>query len=234
MLVGGGAAILLQLAHPTVAAGVAHHSAFASAPLGRLEQTLNYVMAVVHGTDADRRIVRRHVNRRHAHVPGAYDSGPQLWVAATLLWAGERAYERAFGPLKDADREALRYTFATLGTELQLPADAWPASVDEFDAWWQLALADARVTDDARLAFARLRRPDVAPWWLRAALPLIWRVALELLSPRLRREFDPSWSRADRFMVELFWTVTTPIYRILPRRMRTWPVRRQLRAFRRA
>jgi uncharacterized protein (DUF2236 family) len=166
-------------------------------------------------------------------VPGAYDSGPQLWVAATLLWAGERSYERAFGRLNDSDREALRYTFATLGTELQLPADAWPASVDEFDAWWQSALADARVTDDARLAFARLRHPDVAPWWLRVALPLIWRVALELLPPRLRREFDPGWSRADRFVVELFWAVATPIYRILPRRMRTWPVRRQLRAFRR-
>ncbi|WP_345957803.1 oxygenase MpaB family protein [Gulosibacter sediminis] len=234
MLAGGGAAILLQLAHPTVAAGVARHSSFASAPLGRLEQTLNYVMAAVHGDDSDRIRMRRHVNRRHAHVPGAYDRDPQLWVAATLLWAGERSYERAFGLLRRDDREALRYTFATLGTELQLPAEAWPASVEAFDAWWQAALADARVTDDARLAFARLRHPDVAPWWLRAALPLIWRVALELLPSRLRREFEPAWSRADRFVVELFWAVATPIYRLLPRRMRTWPVRRQLRSLRRA
>ncbi len=233
MLAGGGAAILLQLAHPTVASGVAHHSNFAGAPLGRLEQTLNYVNAVVHGTDADRAQVRRHVNRRHASVPGAFDAGPQLWVAATLLRAGERGYERAFGPLGDDDREALRYTFSALGTELQLPADAWPASIVEFDAWWLGALADARVTDDARLAFARLRHPDAAPWWLRAVLPLIWCVSLAELPPRLRRDFDPGWSKRDRFVAELFWAVATPLYRALPRRARTWPTRRQLRALRR-
>ena len=40
LLIGAGRALLMQLAHPLVAAGVAAHSRFAEDPLGRLVRTL--------------------------------------------------------------------------------------------------------------------------------------------------------------------------------------------------
>ena len=43
LIAGGGAAILLQLGDPVVAAGVAAHSDFSSDPLRRLRHTLAYV-----------------------------------------------------------------------------------------------------------------------------------------------------------------------------------------------
>ncbi|TMB76979.1 MAG: DUF2236 domain-containing protein, partial [Chloroflexi bacterium] len=47
LLLGGTAALLLQVAHPLVAAGVAEHSDFHHQPFGRLLRTLNTTLAIV-------------------------------------------------------------------------------------------------------------------------------------------------------------------------------------------
>src|SRR5438270_738156 len=41
LLLGGGRALLMQLAHPSVAAGVADHSDFRRDPMSRLQRTLD-------------------------------------------------------------------------------------------------------------------------------------------------------------------------------------------------
>src|SRR5205823_10179000 len=50
LLLGGGRAVLMQIAHPRVAKGVAEHSDFERDPFGRLIATLNAMTAVVFGT----------------------------------------------------------------------------------------------------------------------------------------------------------------------------------------
>jgi hypothetical protein len=138
MLAGGGCAILLQLAHPSVGRGVAEHSDFASRPYDRLIGTLTYVTAVACGTEDDIRAVHRAVGRAHAPVHGAADSETpaysafdpdlQLWVTATLYWTAVRVHERVFGPLDQASADRFYREFAAVGTSLQLPPEAWPAS----------------------------------------------------------------------------------------------------------
>ena len=71
LLVGAGRAILLQVAHPKVAQGVAEHSRFAENPLKRLRGTLAYFYGIVLGTTAESERVADAVNRIHAHVKGA-------------------------------------------------------------------------------------------------------------------------------------------------------------------
>src|SRR5688500_13141160 len=46
VLFGGGCALLLEVAHPLVAAGVADHSSFRTDPFGRLQRTLAAVTAL--------------------------------------------------------------------------------------------------------------------------------------------------------------------------------------------
>ncbi len=53
LLAGGAAAILLQVADPRVAAGIAAHSDFADRPLDRLHATLTYLYVTAYGTDAE-------------------------------------------------------------------------------------------------------------------------------------------------------------------------------------
>lgn len=53
LLLGGGRALLLQLAHPLVAAGVAAHSNFRSQPLQRLWRTLDLTLTITFADAAD-------------------------------------------------------------------------------------------------------------------------------------------------------------------------------------
>jgi uncharacterized protein (DUF2236 family) len=50
VLAGGPAALLLQVAHPSVAAGVDQFSSYAADPFGRLERTLNAMLAISFGS----------------------------------------------------------------------------------------------------------------------------------------------------------------------------------------
>ena len=49
LLLGGRAALLMQLAHPLVAAGVADHSDFRSDSLRRLRRTLDSMLSIIFG-----------------------------------------------------------------------------------------------------------------------------------------------------------------------------------------
>ena len=72
LLLGGGRALLLQIAHPLVAAGVAAHSEFERAPLARLRRTLDLTLTTVFGSAAEARTsgsrhrARAHPRPRHA------------------------------------------------------------------------------------------------------------------------------------------------------------------------
>src|SRR5438067_5031743 len=84
LLLGGGRALLMQLAHPKVAAGVDEHSDFRTRPLRRLRPTIRMTMAVVFGDRETAPAAARAVNQAHGKVPGtdyrALDPGPLAWV----------------------------------------------------------------------------------------------------------------------------------------------------------
>jgi uncharacterized protein (DUF2236 family) len=70
LLLGGGRALLLQIAHPLVAAGVAEHSGFEQAPLQRLWRTLDLSLTVTFGSAAEALAAVRRIEGVHAHVRG--------------------------------------------------------------------------------------------------------------------------------------------------------------------
>src|SRR5262252_7307862 len=70
LLLGGGRALLMQLAHPKVAAGVDEHSDFRARPMYRLRRTIRLTMAIVFGDRETAMAAARKVNRVHARVVG--------------------------------------------------------------------------------------------------------------------------------------------------------------------
>src|SRR5438045_9490591 len=88
LLLGGGRALLMQLAHPAVAAGVDEHSDFRSHPVRRLRRTVRMTMAIVFGDRETALAAARAVNRVHGRVRGRgyHAVGPQLlmWVQGTV------------------------------------------------------------------------------------------------------------------------------------------------------
>ena len=240
-LLGGGRAILLQLAMPSVGHGVARHSNFAANPLGRLNGTLTYIYALSNGTDAQRAKVREVVHAAHAPVkaPAAKDgSHPaysardpklQLWVAATLYDSAMQIQHAVFPPLDEGTAEALYRDYAQLGTELGMPAHLWPATRADFAEYWNATETRLHVDDRVREVAHELLAARHAPWWIRAAMPLARLMTIGLLPESVRSmygfEFDP---RHQRRMGMVLRCARVSL-RILPRVIRHFPMHYYLR-----
>src|SRR5438093_7825050 len=70
LLAGGPAALLLQLAHPLVAAGVAAHSDFRLDPLARLRATMFAVLAISFGDLEQAESAATAIRAVHGRVTG--------------------------------------------------------------------------------------------------------------------------------------------------------------------
>src|SRR5882762_478741 len=118
LLLAWGPAILLQLAHPLVAQGIADHSAFRTQRHGRARRLFGTVHAMLQlsfGTEPQARAVLARINGIHDRVNGhlsgaagtfpagtpytAHDPALLAWVHATLLDMNLRVYERYVGRL---------------------------------------------------------------------------------------------------------------------------------------
>jgi uncharacterized protein (DUF2236 family) len=79
-LLFGPAAVLLQVAHPRVAQGVADHSDFRDDALGRLRRTLSTVNQIAFGTKEAAEKMRARLKEVHGGVNGAIsDSSGAIW-----------------------------------------------------------------------------------------------------------------------------------------------------------
>src|ERR1700716_100597 len=104
LLLGGGRALLMQIAHPKVAAGVDEHSDFRTHPIRRLRRTILMTMAIVFGDRETALRAARPVTQVHGRVQGqgyrALDPDLLLWVHATLFDTALVTYEAFVRPLK--------------------------------------------------------------------------------------------------------------------------------------
>ncbi len=232
LVLGGARAILLQVADPVVAAGVARHSDFAHRPVERLRNTLTFAYAVVLGTPEDAAAVTTHVNRAHRPVNRAEDAELQLWVAATLYDTAALVHERVFGATADALADEVYRDYAALGTSLQMPADLWPADRADFARYRDARVAGLLVTDEARQIAHDLFAPLTAPAWLRAGLPLAQLLTIDLLPAALRDAYGFDWTARNRRRARRAWGVIRILVRVTPHRLRAWPYRHYLRRLR--
>jgi uncharacterized protein (DUF2236 family) len=235
LLAGGARAILLQLANPAVARGVAEHSDFAERPLDRLRGTLTYLYVVTFGTPEEIARVARRVGHAHAPVRSAdYDARDetlQLWVAATLYEGGVRMHELVFGELAAEDAQSLLDRSAAIATTLGVPRSLWPTTPADFAAYWSRCESRLEVGDVARGVAGALLHPHRAPWWFRLVLPPVRVLTAGLLSPQLRVGYKLPLDRRryDRIVRMLRFA-----YPRLPRAIRHWPKRHYLAVFRRS
>lgn len=223
-LLGGGRALLLQLAHPLIAAAVAEHSQFRAAPLHRLEHTLDLMHAIVFGPGGQARAALRQFHASHAHVRGqlmhpagsyaagatysARDPALNLWVLAALLDTQLLIYERFVAPLAPAEWLRFLDDSRLLAALLGIPPSMMPATPADFQAYMHTMLAGDTlcVTEPTRaLAWAVLDPPvGFVP---RACAGLVRFVTAGLLPERLREEYGLAWNvRRQARLEALSWT----------------------------
>ncbi len=227
LLLGGGRAILLQVAHAPVGRGVAEHSDFAARQLARLRATMTYIYGVTYGSPAERARIVARVTAVHREVNGpdydALDPQLQLWVAATLYDTGMLLYQRWFGPLREPVAERIYRDYRVLGTALQMPPELWPANRAEFREYWHGMLATITVGEHGRRVCRDLLYPRQLPAVLRPAMPLYRLITVGLLPDNIRNDYGLAWNGSRQRQFDLVMSATAAIYPRVPRTLRVLP-----------
>jgi uncharacterized protein (DUF2236 family) len=243
---GWPAAILMQFAHPVVAAGVAQHSRFRAGfgtRVGRLRSTVDSMLALVFGDEAASRAAADKINRIHDRVNGrggeavgawprgapysAHDPALLRWVYATLLDVLPRAYELYVAPLADDEKERYCREASGVAPLLGIPDGYLPASRAELAAYLARMRASGavRVGPTARALAGPLLHP--AP---RAVDPLLLPLrlaAVGLLPPDLRRAYGFAWGPRHERALRLTAALVRGGLPLAPGVVRYWPVARR-------
>jgi uncharacterized protein (DUF2236 family) len=246
VVLGWGRAILLQLAHPLVAAGVAAHSTFRDRPASRylrLHSTIQAMLALTFGPPEARQRSLDHINAIHDRVHGtlgeaagrfaagapysAHDPQLLLWVDATLRESLPLAFELFVGPLTPSERDAYCAEGDEVTTALGIPAGSRPRTRAALDAYMSAMLASGAiaVTPAARA----LAREVVAPPFGRMLWPAshVNRLAaIGLLPPALREAYGFSWTARDRRSLDAWAARIRQLRRLCPDRLALWPAAR--------
>jgi uncharacterized protein (DUF2236 family) len=235
IFLGAGRALLLQLAHPWVAAGISEHSRTLADPIGRFHQTFNIVFTMVFGTRDSALAVARRLYRRHAAVTGnlpeaagrfAADSAYRanevdalIWVHATLVETALMTHDLAWPALTGSEREQYwreaKLFAALFGIRpADLPSD-WAAFTAYNEA---MSGSDVlTVTPAARTIVEQIFSGGVT-----RLRPPKWYLALtaHLLPERLREEFGLRFGERERRSVDLTLARIRRLYPLLPMRLR--------------
>jgi uncharacterized protein (DUF2236 family) len=244
VLLGWSRAILLQMAHPLIAAGVARHSSFNASPLASARRLHHTVRAMLHLTFGDAiayertldgiRAIHRRVNGTLASDVGVFPAGtrysaedPALltWVHATLIESAVIAYDALVAPVSEADRDEYCRDAAPVAIALgarpsEVPA-TWHAMTEYIartHASGVLAVgADARAIASAILQ-GRLTTMTGPAAWLNRRLTAGW------LPPTIRAQYGLDWSPRHERQFARALAVVRALRRATPRPLAHWRV----------
>ena len=248
VILGWGRAILLQLAHPLVAAGVADHSGFRDGPAAyvrRSRRTIAAMLGLTFGSPEEIQRRADRINAIHARVHGtlgetagrfpagtAYTAtDPELlgWVHATLIDSQLLAYELFVGSLTADEKDQYCAEATAIGPLLGAPADSFPATTSALERYMQgMLVSDAiAVTPTAReLAEVLLSPPGAI---LTGPLMGLARVTtIGLLPPAIREAYGFTWSRRRERVRRGTATLLRRVRAALPPLVREWPAAREV------
>ncbi|MEN3271636.1 MAG: hypothetical protein V7636_397 [Actinomycetota bacterium] len=223
LFLGGGRALLLQLAHPDVARGVTEHSSFEEDPFSRLRRTITVVDAIVFGDDDDADRAADGLRRVHHFVTGpgyeANDPALLFWVHATLVDTGMRIYNGFVAPLSDADRERAHADAITLAEVFGVPRTDQPATYADFRAYMRSMVATLEVTDTARAVARSVLHPRL-PAITSPALELVRQVTVGLLPRPIREQYGFRWDARRKAALHAAALASRVAHPLLPRALR--------------
>ncbi|HVB60363.1 MAG TPA: oxygenase MpaB family protein [Ktedonobacteraceae bacterium] len=245
VLLGGARAVLMQIAHPLVAAGVSEHSSYLSDPYGRTVHTFLLGEMLSFGSTTTAREAAHTINRLHAHVHGtlsttagdftrgapyrARDPELLLWVQATLVDTLLEMYTLLIGPLSAEEQERYYQESKESGRLLGLPANAMPATVTDLRRYVDQMVHSnklAATPQARRLAQVVLYPPLPTP--LRPLLHLNLQFTCGTLPQPVREIYGLEWNARQQRLFD--WSVRGLRLSIarLPMSLRVLPITQRL------
>ena len=240
-------AILLQLAHPLVAAGIAQHSGFRAstfAPLVRLQATVGAMRQLVFGSDDEASAVIARIRAVHDRVHGAlpegagthaggarysaHDPALLLWVHATLLDSHVRILEPLLRPFTADERDRYCREAGSFAVLLGAAVADVPRTWQQLQDYMAAEMASGRVTVGAG---ARALSTDI----LRSALGrMVWPlqragelVTVGSLPSAIRSGYGFGWNDARERRCQRVLATLRAVRAATPDRVARWPEARR-------
>jgi uncharacterized protein (DUF2236 family) len=245
VLLGWSRAILLQLAHPLVAAGVADHSSFRDgrfAAARRLHLTVSAMLELTFGGEERRAAalegilaIHRRVHGHLAAAAGRFAAGTPysaedpdlvLWVHATLLDSIPLIFDRVVHPLTPSERDAYCAEAASVAIDLGAREGDVPRNWQALGAYLEQMYASGSiaVSPQARELAAAVLAPPFAP----LVAPVAWinhLVTVGLLPPHVREQYGFRWTPKDERSLARVSAGIHALRRMTPAALALWPDR---------
>ena len=235
LLLGGRAALLMQLAHPLVAAGVDEHSDFRKDSLRRLRRTLDVMLSIIFGSEETAAEMARRVDAVHARVQGEAADGrpysardPELakWVFTTLVYTSVNLYEASVSRLSSEESQQLYDESLVIARMFGVTDDLLPETREGLMEWMNEMIDSeaVHVTPLARdLAGTILRPVRLVPNGLAERSAIVTRA---LLPAKLRAGYGLRAGLPDRVLLGVARQVTRLGLPLAPSRVRNLPAAR--------
>ncbi len=229
--------LLLQVAHPTVGAGVSDYSDFERRPWNRLLRTIDYVSLLVYGgreaIPAGRRLREIHKGFKGVRDDGeayyALEPKAYAWVHATLIntyVVGHAAFGRTMRP---QEVEQFYTEYRGLGRligvrERDLP-ETWGEFREYFDRMVAEELVRTRAVDSVLGAIRHAPAPPVPIpdiFWRALRLPagqVLSLGGIGLMPEGLRSHLGVRWTQLDEAQFRALGRLSRGLTPILPRRL---------------
>ena len=235
LLVGGGRALLLQVAHPLVAAGVAQHSRYEQDPWDRLYRTIAVTTEIAFGDAATSAEAAARLRRAHARVSGAAPDGtpyaansPELllWVWATLVDTALLVYTRYVGPLSPEERERYYLEQTRFASACGIPERSWSRTYAGFRDYFEATVRDElHPSTDSRRIAASVLGPGL-PLPLRPLSAALNLATVGLLPPLVRERLGLDWGPRRQGLLDASAFALRRAIRLLPSPLRQLPAAR--------
>ena len=243
LLLGWSRAILLQMAHPLVAAGVAEHSHFRAGPITaakRLRETVRSMLALSFGDPFEHghaitaiRAIHTRVRGQLRETTGVFPAGTPysaedpallLWVHATLIDSVVIVYERLIGPLSEADKDAYCEDAVEVAVALGVIESTVPRTWSALQRYLADEYASGRITvgADARVIVDAVMFPPLSA----VSGPFAWinrLVTIGLLPESIRQQYGYAWSPSRERQLERILRMIRGARRMTPRVLAWWP-----------
>ena len=235
VFLGGGRALLLQVAHPKVAAGVEQHSTYVSDPWGRLFRTVDVMAKLTFAAPAVSQAQAELLSRMHRRVVGTTDEGEPYaaldadllrWVWATLCDTALVVYERVRPALSREARAQYYEEWKLVAEACGVPMADCPPNWADFESYVaDVVHNELRVSSAARsVAHATMAPP--LPWPIGAAAARTQRLVTSgLLPPEVRDAYGFRWSEARERRLQQFFGALGTAGGVVPRRVREMGMR---------
>lgn len=235
ILLGGLRAILLQIAHPSVASGIESSSNFRTDLMGRARRTFSSMYELIFGDlqsglKASRRLYRLHetVRGKVGDAAGGKNTGksfhanaPELgvWVLATLMDTAMQVYTTFVRPLTNEERQRFYAESLLAAAQFGIMPHQMPADLEAFYRYYNQMLSSDELLASA---LARGQAHDLfnSPY---TRGPIDEILTSGLLPAPWRDAYGLPWTPERQKSYETMETVLKTSIRMTPLKLRSVP-----------